>query len=81
MMRDIDGPKPFVGQIVIFRTVKDVGGKMVERDFPGLIYQIIGGPEGAVGLTLFYEGVPSRYGHVPYSAEPKVNHWTELAFT
>jgi hypothetical protein len=71
--------KSFVGDMVLVRIERDMGGTKILNDFPGVVYKIYADePGNCVGLTLFQEGQPTRYGKIPYSELPQHNCWSEL---
>ncbi len=68
-----------LGDIVLFRTVKDRAGIKITNDYPGIVYLVHPEETGnPVGITLFYEGQPSRYGKVYYSPVLKENCYTPI---
>lgn len=71
--------KIWVGKIVQFRVSRKQG-ETFDTDYPGIVYKIhpSEGEAHFVGLTVFYDGIASRYGKVHYSEEPKENCWSLL---
>lgn len=69
-----------IGDVVQYRTVRDIGGKKYENDFPAMVYAVYRGnydEEGIpIGLSVLFDGVPTRYGRIYYSEVPKADHWS-----
>lgn len=59
--------------MVLFRAAK-LQSQEVGRDYPAIVYNIHSDPT-MLGLCVIYDGTPSRYGIVSYSAEPKEFTW------
>jgi len=51
-------------------------GETSWTDYPGIVYKTYPTEPEYVGVTIFFDGIPSRYGKVPYSEEPKEGCWT-----
>ena len=68
-----------LGDTVLFHVEKDNGGSVTKLDWPGIVYKIYEGEPGdPVGLTVLFDGIPTRYGKVMYSKEVRTNCWRHL---
>ena len=67
---------PKLGDILLFHVVKDIGGTEQKLDWPAIVYKTYPDEPGTpIGITVFYDGVPTRYGKVMYHNKPENNCW------
>lgn len=67
-----------LGEVVQYVAPKKQGENFFTF-YPATIYKFYKDEIGAhVGLLVIFDGIPSRYGKVAYSKEPKELCWMEL---
>lgn len=67
-----------LGSIVRFRVPRKQG-ETFDTDYPAIVYKGYPGELGLpLGILVIFDGVPSRYGKVIYSKEPKEGCWSPI---